>query len=137
MQTKLGIPSNMGLDHIGIVVPDAAKAAEFLMTVFDAQFDWEVKREPVPNAHERGWDTLFGVEPQSHLSHVIMLHCGDDVLSQYIELFEWQGTQNAPQLDGEGGWHRFSDHANRTFAVEVTTLKCCQLDSYPRQLNLL
>jgi catechol 2,3-dioxygenase-like lactoylglutathione lyase family enzyme len=36
----------MGMDHVGFVVPDAQLAADFLIDVFDAEFDWEVKREP-------------------------------------------------------------------------------------------
>lgn len=113
-----GIPTNMGLDHVGIVVPDAQLAATFLMEVFDAKFDWEVKREPLPTAGERGWSTLFGVHPDAYMPHVIMLKCGDQVLTQYVELFEWKSPdQNT--LSGENGWHKFSDIGNSYISFTV------------------
>ncbi|MBN9412756.1 MAG: alanine racemase [Candidatus Paracaedimonas acanthamoebae] len=113
-----GIPTNMGLDHVGIVVPNAQEAADFLMEVFDADFDWEVKREPQPTAGERGWSTLFGVHPESYLSHVIMLKCGEHHLTQYIELFEWKSPDQLT-LQGENGWHKFSDLGNSYISFTV------------------
>jgi 3-hydroxy-D-aspartate aldolase len=113
-----GIPTNMGLDHVGIIVPNAQAAADFLMEVFDAEFDWEVKREPTPTAGERGWTEIFGVHPDAYMPHVIMLKCGDHVLTQYIELFEWSSPdQYQPQ--GEGGWHKFSDIGNSYISFTV------------------
>jgi 3-hydroxy-D-aspartate aldolase len=117
-----GIPTNMGLDHIGIVVPNAAEAARFLMDVFDAQFDWEVKREVYPTAEERGWSTLFGIHPQASLPHVIMLKCGDQSLTQYIELFEWHSPDQS-SLSGENGWHKFSDLGNAYISFMVKDLQ--------------
>ena len=116
-----GIPTNMGLDHIGIVVPNAQQAADFLIEVFDAEFDWEVKREPKPTASERGWSDLFDVHPDSYLSHVIMLKCGDHALTQYIELFEWK-SPNQFQPQGENGWHKFSDIGNSYISFTVKNL---------------
>ncbi|WP_032112534.1 alanine racemase [Candidatus Paracaedibacter symbiosus] len=113
-----GIPTNMGLDHVGIVVPNAQEAASFLMEVFDAEFDWEVKRDPTPTARERGWSEIFGVHPDAYMPHVIMLKCGDNVLTQYIELFQWSSPdQYKPQ--GEGGWHKFSDLGNSYISFTV------------------
>lgn len=120
-QVGTGIPTNMGMDHVGIVVPNAQEAANFLMEVFDAEFDWEVKREPSPNAGARGWSKLFGVHPEAYLPHVIMLKCGDHVLTQYIELFEWHAPdQINPQ--GERGWHKFSDLGNSYISFTVRDL---------------
>lgn len=113
-----GIPTNMGLDHVGIIVPNAQAAADFLIDVFDAEFDWEVKREPTPTAGERGWSNIFGVHEDSYMPHVIMLKCGDHVLTQYIELFEWcSPDQYQPQ--GENGWHKFSDLGNSYISFTV------------------
>lgn len=111
-----GIPTNMGLDHVGIIVPNAQAAADFLMEVFDAEFDWEVKREPTPTAGERGWAQTFGVHPESYMPHVIMLKCGDQVLTQYIELFEWCSPD---QYRPQGGWHKFSDLGNSYISFTV------------------
>lgn len=72
-----GIPQNMGMDHVGLVVPDIEQATKFFEEVFDAEFDWEVKRDPLPTAKERGWDKLFNVHPDSYLKHVVMLKCGN------------------------------------------------------------
>ncbi|MDF2867949.1 MAG: hypothetical protein K0S11_1419 [Gammaproteobacteria bacterium] len=113
-----GIPTNMGLDHVGIIVPNAQAAANFLMEVFDAEFDWEVKREPTPTAGERGWSEIFGVHPEAYMPHVIMLKCGDQVLTQYIELFEWCSPDQY-QPTGEGGWHKFSDIGNSYISFTV------------------
>lgn len=113
-----GIPTNMGLDHVGIIVPNAQEAANFLIEVFDAEFDWEVKREATPTAGERGWSKIFGVHPDSYMPHVIMLKCGDYPLTQYVELFEWHAPdQYKPQ--GEGGWHKFSDLGNNYISFTV------------------
>lgn len=113
-----GIPTNMGLDHVGIVVPNAQLAADFLIEVFDAEFDWEVKREPRPTAGERGWSKLFGVDEDAYMPHVIMLKCGDHPLTQYVELFEWHVPEQT-ELKGEGGWHKFSDIANSYISFTV------------------
>lgn len=113
-----GIPSNMGLDHVGIVVPNAQKAADFLIEVFDAEFDWEVKREARPTAGERGWSNIFGVAPEAYMPHVIMLKCGDQPLTQYVELFEWRSPEEG-LLQGEGGWHKFSDVGNSYISFTV------------------
>ena len=65
-----GIPTNMGQDHVGLTVPSAQEAADFLINLFDCEFDWEVKRGPAPTAGERGWSDLFGVHPESYMPHV-------------------------------------------------------------------
>ncbi|HRD68512.1 MAG TPA: alanine racemase [Legionella sp.] len=117
-----GIPTNMGMDHVGLVVPNAQLAADFLIEVFDAEFDWEVKREPIPNAVERGWDRLFGVHPESYMPHVIMLKCGEQALTQYIELFEWK-SPDQPLRDGELGWHKFSDMGNSYISFSVKNIE--------------
>lgn len=113
-----GIPTNMGLDHVGIVVPNAEEAANFLMEVFNAEFDWEVKREPHPTAGERGWSTIFGVHPEAYMPHVIMLKCGEHPLTQYVEIFEWKSPDHQP-LKGENGWHKFSDIGNSYISFTV------------------
>lgn len=120
MKTKrsTGIPTNIGLDHVGIVVPNAQLAANFLIEVFDAEFDWEVKRESSPTAGERGWSDLFGVHPDAFMPHVIMLKCGDHPLAQYIELFEWHSPDQSG-LTGEMGWHKFSDIGNSYISFTV------------------
>lgn len=118
IKSGTGIPTNMGLDHVGIVVPNAQLAANFLIDVFDAEFDWEVKREATPTAGERGWSEIFGVHPDAYMPHVIMLKCGDHVLTQYIELFEWYAPDQQP-LHGEMGWHRFSDIGNSYISFTV------------------
>jgi catechol 2,3-dioxygenase-like lactoylglutathione lyase family enzyme len=64
------VPRNMGMDHVGVVVPNAQEATDFFMDVFDCDFDWEVRRTPLPNAGERGWDRIFDIHPLSHLPHV-------------------------------------------------------------------
>lgn len=115
---NVGIPTNMGLDHVGIVVPNAQKAADFLIAVFDAEFDWEVKREPKPTAGERGWSTIFNVHPDAYMPHVIMLKCGEHPLTQYIEIFEWK-SPDQQQLKGENGWHKFSDIGNSYISFTV------------------
>lgn len=117
-----GIPTNMGLDHVGIIVPNAQQAADFLIDVFDAEFDWEVKRESTPTAGERGWSEIFGVHPDSYMPHVIMLKCGAHPLTQYIELFEWQSPdQYKPH--GENGWHKFSDLGNSYISFTVQDIE--------------
>lgn len=113
-----GIPTNMGLDHVGIVVPNAQDAADFLMEVFDAEFDWEVKRESRPTFGERGWSEIFGVHPDSYMPHVIMLKCGEHPLTQYVEIFEWKSPDHQP-LSGENGWHKFSDLGNSYISFTV------------------
>jgi 3-hydroxy-D-aspartate aldolase len=113
-----GIPTNMGLDHIGIVVPNAQEAADFLMEVFDAEFDWEVKREPYPTAGERGWSTIFSVHPDAYMPHVIMLKCGEHPLTQYVEIFEWK-SPDQQKLNGENGWHKMSDIGNSYISFTV------------------
>lgn len=119
--TNVGIPSNMGMDHVGLVVPDAQRAADFLIEVFDAQFDWEVKRPSHPKALERGWSKLFDVHEEAYLPHVIMLKCGKMPLTQYIELFEWRSPdQNYPK--GNTGWHKFSDIGNSYISFTVKDL---------------
>ena len=30
------------MDHVGFVVPNAQEAVDFLITLFDCEFDWEV-----------------------------------------------------------------------------------------------
>lgn len=113
-----GIPGNMGMDHVGIVVPNAQLAADFFMDVFDAEFDWEVKREQRPSAGERGWDKLFGIHPDAYMPHVIMLKCGEHPLAQYIEIFEWKSPdQCLPK--GENGWHKMSDLGNSYVSFTV------------------
>ncbi len=113
-----GIPTNMGLDHVGIVVPNAQEAANFLIEVFNAEFDWEVKREPQPSAGERGWSKIFGVHPESYMPHVIMLKCGEQPLTQYVEIFEWKSPDHQP-LTNEYGWHKFSDIGNSYISFTV------------------
>lgn len=113
-----GIPTNMGLDHVGIVVPNAQEAADFLMEVFDAEFDWEVKREARPTAGERGWSTIFGVHPEAYMPHVIMLKCGEHPLTQYVEIFEWKSPDHQ-KLNGENGWYKFSDIGNSYISFTV------------------
>eukprot|EP00211_Chloroparvula_japonica_P006419 CAMPEP_0119151140 /NCGR_PEP_ID=MMETSP1310-20130426/45919_1 /TAXON_ID=464262 /ORGANISM="Genus nov. species nov., Strain RCC2339" /LENGTH=408 /DNA_ID=CAMNT_0007143391 /DNA_START=199 /DNA_END=1421 /DNA_ORIENTATION=+ len=113
----------MGLDHVGIVVPNAQEAADFLIDVFDAEFDWEVKREPEPKFGERGWDKLFGVHRETYMPHVIMLKCGDAPLTQYVELFEFVSPdQSEVPRKGEGGWLRFSDITNSYISFTVKDL---------------
>ncbi|MBA3661444.1 MAG: alanine racemase [Gammaproteobacteria bacterium] len=116
-----GIPTNMGLDHVGIVVPDAKQATTFLMEVFDAEFGWEVKRDATPTAGMRGWSTLFDVHPDAYMPHVIMLKCGAHPLAQYIEIFEWK-TPDQPSRQGENGWHKFSDIGNSYISFTVQDL---------------
>lgn len=120
--SKGGIPTNMGLDHVGIVVPNAQEAADFLMEVFDAEFDWEVKREPYPTAGERGWSTIFGVHPDAYMPHVIMLKCGEHPLTQYVEIFEWKSPDHQ-QLNGENGWHKMSDIGNSYISFTVQDIE--------------
>lgn len=115
---RCGIPSNMGLDHIGIVVPNVQEAADFLMEVFDAEFDWEVKRDPRPTAGERGWSEIFGVHKDAYMPHVMMLKCGDHVLTQYIELFEWKSPDQYHPKNAMG-WHKFSDIGNSYISFTV------------------
>jgi 3-hydroxy-D-aspartate aldolase len=121
--TSLGIPGNMGMDHVGIVVPNAQHAMEFLQQVFHAEFDWEVKREPTPTAGERGWDKLFGVHPDSYMKHVVMLKCGDHLLTQYIELFEWVSPdQYVPTQGFNDKWLKMSDVGNSYISFTVKDL---------------
>ena len=100
-----GVPGNMGQDHMGFVVPNAQQAADFLMDVFDCEFDWEVRRGPLPTAGERGWSDWLLVHPRSHMPHVIMVKCGDHHLTQYIEIFQVRaarcctGTQREMRAD--------------------------------------
>ena len=113
-QTKsitTGIPGNMGLDHVGLVVPNAQLAADFLVDVFDAEFDWEVKRDRLPTAGERGWSDTFNVPPDSSLTHVIMIKCGAHPLTQYVELFEWHDPQQVTN-QSDWQWPKFSDLGN-------------------------
>lgn len=100
-----GIPTNMGLDHIGLVVPNVQQAVDFLMEVFDAEKDWEMIRGPTPTAGERGWGFL-GVHPDSYMPHVVQIKCGDQPMTQYIELFEWVSPD---QKKPDGPWWKFSD----------------------------
>ena len=113
-----GIPGNMGMDHIGVVVPNAQQAADFLIEVFDAEFDWEVKREPHPTAGERGWDITFDIPANVYLAHVIMLKCGDLPLTQYIELFEWQYVHAEKQHCNQP-WPKFHQLANNYISFTV------------------
>lgn len=115
-----GIPTNMGLDHVGIVVPNVQQAAEFLIDVFDAELDWELLREPEPNAGERGWSDIFGVHPESYLRHVLMLRCGEQPLTQYVELFEWSSPD---QSQPEDGWFKFSDIGNSYISFTVRDIE--------------
>eukprot|EP01095_Lingulamoeba_sp_RSL-Kostka_P005277 TRINITY_DN16608_c0_g1_i1.p1 TRINITY_DN16608_c0_g1~~TRINITY_DN16608_c0_g1_i1.p1 ORF type:complete len:625 (+),score=214.58 TRINITY_DN16608_c0_g1_i1:49-1875(+) len=121
-QAYTGIPTNMGYDHLGITVYDVQESTDFLMNVFDCEFDWEVKRQPTPNAEERGWSDVFYIHPESYLAHVVMLKCGDHVLTQYVELFEWASPdQNLPQNERlDGKWQNFVDigHAYISFTVK-------------------
>lgn len=112
-----GIPTNMGFDHVGLIVPNVQKAADFLIEVFDAEVDWEVKRDPRPTFGERGWAEIFDVHPDSYMPHVMMLKCGEHPLTQYIELFEWVSPD---QYVPPKGWHAFSDQGNSyiSFTVE-------------------
>ena len=120
---QYGIPTNMGFDHMGVVVPNAQEAADFLIDVFDAEFDWEVKREPEPRFREREWDTLFNVHPETYMPHVIMLKCGEAHLTQYIELFEFVSPdQDEVPRKGERGWLRFSDICNSYISFTVRDL---------------
>lgn len=114
-KSSTGIPTNMGLDHMGIVVPNAQMAADFLIEVFDAELDWEVKREPLPTAGERGWSAIFGVHKEAYMPHVIMLKCGDQPLTQYVEIFEW----HSPDQKSLGAWHKFSDIGNSYISFTV------------------
>jgi D-serine deaminase-like pyridoxal phosphate-dependent protein len=105
LPTGTGIPTNMGFDHVGLIVSDAQQVSDFLIDVFDAEFDWEVKRNYEP-ASTKGWDKLFGVHPNAYLKHVIMLKCGELPLTQYIEILEWKDPeQHIPPT----GWPRFQD----------------------------
>lgn len=97
----------MGQDHVGFVVPDAKAAAEWLIDLFDCEFDWDggqaaagphtclrvltcaVLREPTPTAGERGWASIFDLHPDTALRHCIMLKCGDHFLTQYVEIFQF------------------------------------------------
>lgn len=111
-----GIPTNMGMDHVGIVVPNVQQATDFLIDVFDAELDWEIKREPTPNAGERGWSDIFGVHPESYLAHVVMLKCGEHPLTQYVELFEWKSPD---QFKPKDQWFKFSDMGNAYISFSV------------------
>lgn len=106
-KTATGIPTNIGFDHVGIVVPNVKEAADFLIEVFDAEFDWEVKREARPTFGERGWDKTFGVHPEAYMPHVMMLKCGDNFLTQYVELFEF--TSPDQFRPPQNSWLKFSD----------------------------
>lgn len=123
-QKKGPIPGNLGMDHIGLVVPNVQVVANFLIDVFGCKFDWEVKRESTPTAGERfiehklgprTWSDLFNVDPAAYMPHVMMLRAGPDEhkLAQYIELFEW----SSPNQNKE--WPRFSDvgHSYVSFTV--------------------
>lgn len=112
----------MGLDHVGFVVSDAQMAADFLIEVFDAEFDWEVRREPLPTAGERGWSALFGVHPDAYMPHVIMLKCGDHPLTQYVEIFEWK-SPDQHLLSDTNGWHKFSDIGNSYISFTVKDIE--------------
>lgn len=101
-----GVPGNMGQDHVGFVVPDAKAAAEWLIDLFDCEFDWDVLREPTPTAGERGWATIFDLHPDTALRHCIMLKCGDHFLTQYVEIFQFDAPD---QVVPEGGWPKFVD----------------------------
>lgn len=111
-----GIPTNMGLDHVGLIVPNVREAARFLIEVFDAEIDWEVKRDPKPTFGERGWDTIFDVHPDAYMPHVMMLKCGEHPLTQYVELFEWVSPD---QYVPPKGWHKFSDQGNSYISFTV------------------
>lgn len=118
-----GIPGNLGIDHVGIVVRNASSASLFLQDAFGCVFDWEVLRDPSPDAGERGWDKTFGVPARSYLKHALMLKCGAYHLAQYIELFEWRGN-GVPieQYDPGDNWMRFSDIGNSYFAFTVENI---------------
>ncbi len=118
--TGTGIPTNMGLDHVGIVVPDVQRAVEFLIDVFDAELDWEIRREPTPTAGERGWSSIFGVHPESYMAHVAMVRCGEHPLTQYVELFEWNSPDQAKPKDG---WFKFSDLGNSYISFSVKDIE--------------
>ncbi len=118
MNNSHSIPTNRGLDHVGIVVPNAQYAADFLMQVFGAEWDWEVKREPTPTAKERGWDQIFGVHPDAYLAHVIMLKCGTTPMTQYVELFEW----HTPQKNHAEPW-QFSAIGNNYISFTVQDIQ--------------
>jgi 3-hydroxy-D-aspartate aldolase len=105
-EAAAGIPGNMGQDHMGFVVRNADEASRFFQEVFDCEFDWEVRRPPHPDAGVRGWDSWLHVNPRAHMPHVVMLKCGDHMLTQYIELFQWVDPD---QVVPAGGWPRFSD----------------------------
>jgi 3-hydroxy-D-aspartate aldolase len=111
-----GIPTNMGLDHVGLIVPNVQEAANFLIDVFDAHIDWEVKRDPRPTFGERGWADIFDVHPDAYMPHVMMLKCGEHPLTQYVELFEWVSPD---QYVPPKGWHKFSDQGNSYISFTV------------------
>lgn len=121
-RASVGIPTNMGMDHVGVVVPNAQQAADFFMDVFDAEFDWEVKREPRPTFGERGWAETFGVHEDSYLAHVIMLKCGDLPLTQYLELFEWNSPDQTKGSSADG-WLKMSDLGNSYISFTVKDIE--------------
>jgi len=115
-----GIPGNMGFDHYGIVVPNAKEATEFFMDVFDADFDWEVSRDPTPTFGERGWDKVFHCHPDCYLKEVVFIKCGDNELTQYIEFFEFVSPDQKPfDYNAQNKWLKSSDTGNSyvTFTV--------------------
>jgi D-serine deaminase-like pyridoxal phosphate-dependent protein len=114
------IPGNLGVDHVGVVVRNATLARDFLIDAFGCVFDWEVIRDPKPDAGERGWDKVFGVHPNSYLKHALMLKCGPYHLAQYLELFEWAGMPD--QFDPGDDWLRFSDIGSSYIAFTVESV---------------
>jgi 3-hydroxy-D-aspartate aldolase len=62
------------------------------------------------------------------MPHVLMLKCGDGILTQYIELFEFVSpNQNEVARKGEKGWLRFSDIANSYISFTVKDLDSVML----------
>jgi 3-hydroxy-D-aspartate aldolase len=115
------LPGLLGVDHVGLVVPNVSLASAFLRDAFDCRFDWEVTRDPKPTSGERGWDKTFAIHPESYMPHVLMLKCGPYHLAQYVELFEWVSPdQVRPQ--GPDGWLRFSDVGNSYVAFTVANI---------------
>lgn len=95
------------------------------LSSFDCEFDWEVIRGPEPNSGARGWDVKFGLHPESYMPHVLMMKAGDDVLTQYIELFEFNSPDQykPPSTDSlHPGWPAFSDIGNSYFSFTVKDL---------------
>lgn len=99
-----GLPGLVGLDHVGLTVPDLDQATDFLVDVLGCEYLYSLG----PLADDADWMTThLNVDARARVAELRFFRCGTQPV---FEVFQYEASRQAltPPRNSDVGGHHFA-----------------------------